>query len=176
MNDISLAITGSKLETVGIFIRNASVNDNYINLIADKVRIKGTGDHTPTALSIMWDNVANRYKIDVASLNVNGIFSTSPGSVWATQLGNIESYADTAAGNAYNNAVEQAATNATEYITNNVIPQITAAQGTADSAQAGVNGMQYLANALGNGTTAIGGGLILTSLVGLGGNSGTGEA
>jgi len=52
MNDISLAITGSKLETVGIFIRNASVNDNYINLIADKVRIKGTGDHTPTALGI----------------------------------------------------------------------------------------------------------------------------
>lgn len=53
MNDISLAITGSKLETVGIFIRNANTDDNYINLIADKVRIKGTGNHTPTALSIV---------------------------------------------------------------------------------------------------------------------------
>ena len=100
-NDTVLTITGTELETVGIYIHNASPSDNHIDLIADKVRIKGTGDHTPTGLSIVWDSTDQRYKIDAASLNVTGIFSTS---AWNTQLTNInntaQGYANTAQSNA----------------------------------------------------------------------------
>ena len=151
-----------------------------ITLVANHIALKNQSDQTALQLITVGSGSSARVLIDTGSLNVNGIFSTS---AWSSQETALHGYSDTAAGTAYTNAVSQAATNATTYITNNVVPSITAAQTTADNAardagtaQTAVNGMSYLADALLNGTTAIGGGLVLSSLVGVGGNTGTGNA
>lgn len=197
---IKLQVANSAINTglaSGGSINNAllptgiDITNGNITLIADHISLKNQSNITGLDLITIGEAPNQRVVIDVTSLNVNGIFSTSPGSVWASQLAginstaqgyadtaqsNAEDYADDAADDAYTNAVSQAATNASTYITQNVLPLITTAQTTADNAQSAVNGLGYLATALNDGTTAIGGGLVLTSLVGLGGTSGSGGA
>ena len=87
-------ITNALLPT-GIDIINGN-----ITLTADHVKLQNQGAVTGLELITIGEAPNQRVVIDTASLNVNGIFSTSPGSVWAGIQNDIEDYVDTAAGDA----------------------------------------------------------------------------
>lgn len=202
-NEIKLAISNGAIDTAvatngkinkPLLDTGIDITNGNIVLTANHIALKNQNNQTALELITVGSGQDTKVLIDVGSLNVSGIFTTS---AWSTQENALHGYSDTAAGNAYTNAVAQAATDAASYITTNVSPLITNAQTTADNAataagnaqttannaataagnaQTAVNGMAYLATALANGTTAIGGGLVLSSLIGVGGNTGTDDA
>ena len=164
---IKLQVANSAINTglaSGGSINNAllptgiDITNGNITLIANHISLKNQNNISGLDLVTIGDPPNQRVVIDVSSLNVRGIFTTSE---WSAEELALQGYADSAAGDALTAAEEYS--NSSAYLTGHVVPLIT--QATAGLAVD--SDYAYLKTALENQTTAMGG-LMLTSLIQLG--------
>lgn len=164
---IKLQVANSAIDTglaSGGSINNAllptgiDITNGNITLIADHISLKNQSNISGLDLITIGDPPNQRVVIDVSSLNVRGIFTTSE---WSAEELALQGYADNAAGDALTAAENYS--NSSAYLTGYVVPLIT----QATTGLAVDSDYAYLKTALENQTAAMGG-LMLTSLIQLG--------
>ena len=195
LGGISLMVFG---QNGGFRQTGIDIADHTVTIMADNFVLKNTNGTRTLSLAVDGNGLP---LIAASNLEINGIFSTTPGSTWMTLRGNIlstaQGYADSAEGNANNYADSVGATtlqSSKDYFNNNVLPGINSSisglstrMGTAETdisnlatrvadAEGGLSDLGYLAAALLDGSTTVAGGLILSSLIQLGSNTGSGDA
>lgn len=102
-----------------------------MTITGDNFILQGNQPNSNRALTLVYDTNGVP-RISASNLEIEGIFSTAPGSVWLTQKNDIKSYADDVAQDAQT-AAEQNAQGFADTAEQNAKD---AAQGYADAAQA----------------------------------------
>ena len=136
--NLSVASVRNDLLATGIDISGVQYDDQghviqggTVTITGDNFILQGNQPNSNRALTLVYDTNGVP-RISASNLEIEGIFSTAPGSVWLTQKNDIKSYADDVAQDAQT-AAEQNAQGFADTAEQNAKD---AAQGYADAAQA----------------------------------------